>query len=679
MQVAPGQGTLFGETHGIVRRTRGRGQHVAGKGRPGRRWGSLRGTSQEINDLSCLLRDLIDSKGIGLRQLRALLTPEHFTSGVVPPLSTLSERLSGKGLDWVLVEAVIDVCAEGAVAARRTSEAKRLWARHRHSPTPAHEGPPPTSTTTTPTADPIVDAQRQTIEAQAQLVRAVEARAASEQALTNSTQLISTLLVMISRLNNQITELERAINPTDRVRNRLIAARNQLTQAEAEKARAKTEQNEALFLARKTDERVEELKQALQRLNWEDPVPDDATVDVWAMARLVERASGTSDAVFLRSVSTSLRSVHTAIDECVQLLRSARPALQRDASLTKVDSMLTAGNNAQPEESAVLGSMHPPAQQLTTVKGQQNVWQSDEWDTPFPEVIRLLNDLYQRGALSQLDHILRDVSLLPADELAHGLIALRNAGDETSARRALKLAANRPGGEVFEVVLALRRRHLPDDAERLIWDFNLRQRGAQRRVGPTSPPGQKVAESWFASHYGPVPRFKPERWEFRVFGATAIPGKASFTFTQFQELPTAQLSADLHCVKKHTWPNNDWHGVMVSTLLDMIPPAADVTHLMVWAEYGYSSNLRLNDVLNGNAILATHNHGEPLSPEHGFPLRLVVPHLYGYKGPKWVRGIEYLTADRRGFWEERGYHNLGEAEHEQRYSYQEEWGQGPAL
>ncbi|MFC9883496.1 molybdopterin-dependent oxidoreductase [Streptomyces libani] len=188
-----------------------------------------------------------------------------------------------------------------------------------------------------------------------------------------------------------------------------------------------------------------------------------------------------------------------------------------------------------------------------------------------------------------------------------------------------------------------------------------------------------MVDSWFTEHYGPVPRFRPDRWEFRVFGATAIPGKVSFTLEQFQELPTSRLSADLHCVTKRTWPNNDWGGVMVSTLFDVVPPAASVTHLMVWAEYGYSANLRMSDVLDGRAILATHNHGEPLSPEHGFPLRLVVPHLYGYKGPKWMRGIEYMTADRRGFWEERGSHNLGEVQYEQRYTYQEEPGQGPLL
>ncbi|GHD55569.1 hypothetical protein GCM10010317_040930 [Streptomyces mirabilis] len=96
-------------------------------------------------------------------------------------------------------------------------------------------------------------------------------------------------------------------------------------------------------------------------------------------------------------------------------------------------------------------------------------------------------------------------------------------------------------------------------------------------------------------------------------------------------------------------------------------------------EYGYAANLRLRDFTAPETLLATHHNGELLTAEHGFPLRLVVPHLYGYKSPKWLRGIEYLTEDRRGFWEERGYHNVGDAWKEQRYSHQEREGEGPVL
>lgn len=98
---------------------------------------------------------------------------------------------------------------------------------------------------------------------------------------------------------------------------------------------------------------------------------------------------------------------------------------------------------------------------------------------------------------------------------------------------------------------------------------------------------------------------------------------------------------------------------------------------MVWAEYGYSANMRLDDFLTRDVVLATHRDGARLAPEYGYPVRLVVPHLYGWKSVKWVRAVEYLTADRRGFWEERGYHNRADAWKEQRYSYQEVPGDGP--
>ncbi|ARP74437.1 sulfite oxidase-like oxidoreductase [Streptomyces pluripotens] len=193
------------------------------------------------------------------------------------------------------------------------------------------------------------------------------------------------------------------------------------------------------------------------------------------------------------------------------------------------------------------------------------------------------------------------------------------------------------------------------------------------------PPGQRSVAGWPARYYGPVPKFKPERWEFRVFGATASGDKYTWNFEEFTELPLTTVVADLHCVSGKTVPDNEWSGVATSTLLALAPPAPDVTHVMVWAEYGYSANLRLHEFASAQSLLARFRNREALTPEHGFPVRLVVPPLYGWKGPKWVRAIEYMTGDRRGFWEERGYHNIGEVRREQRYSYQEEPGEGPVL
>lgn len=198
--------------------------------------------------------------------------------------------------------------------------------------------------------------------------------------------------------------------------------------------------------------------------------------------------------------------------------------------------------------------------------------------------------------------------------------------------------------------------------------------GAGSRPGSQEslPPGQRLQRTWPVLHYGPVPRFKPERWDFQVYGATLDGAKHSWDYEAFGALPTAEVAADMHCVTKFTLVDNVWSGVPMSEVLAAAPPSPAATHALVWAEYGYSANMRLADLGREGAILATGRNGEQLTPEHGFPLRLVVPHLYAWKGPKWVRAIEYLTEDKRGFWEERGYHNIGDPWAEQRYSYQED-------
>jgi DMSO/TMAO reductase YedYZ molybdopterin-dependent catalytic subunit len=182
------------------------------------------------------------------------------------------------------------------------------------------------------------------------------------------------------------------------------------------------------------------------------------------------------------------------------------------------------------------------------------------------------------------------------------------------------------------------------------------------------PPGQYLPRGWPALHYGPVPKFKPESWDFRVFGA--VDRDTRWDWGSFGELPMSELMGDFHCVTKFTVLDNEWHGLACKTLMSLVPPLPTATHVMVWAEYGYSSNLTLDDFAQG--MFATHRNGTPLTAEHGFPLRLVVPHLYAWKGPKWARGVEYLDEDRRGFWEERGYHNSADPWREERYSYQEE-------
>ena len=187
----------------------------------------------------------------------------------------------------------------------------------------------------------------------------------------------------------------------------------------------------------------------------------------------------------------------------------------------------------------------------------------------------------------------------------------------------------------------------------------------------TLPPGQNLAKGYPVRHYGPVPRFRPDTWRLTVNGATADGEEHHLDVAAFNDLKRDEVVADLHCVSKWSVLDNTWEGVLARTLIDELPPADEVTHVMAWAEYGYSTNMTIDDFMSPRTILATHRNGEVLTPEHGWPLRLIVPHLYSWKGPKWLRMIEYLTVDRRGFWEERGYHRGANPWQEERYSYME--------
>ena len=207
--------------------------------------------------------------------------------------------------------------------------------------------------------------------------------------------------------------------------------------------------------------------------------------------------------------------------------------------------------------------------------------------------------------------------------------------------------------------------------------------GARRRAeglpDDRLPPGQYIPRGWPVLHYGRVPKFDAATWDLKVYGATADGGERRWSWAELAELPRSEVRADFHCVTKFSVLDNLWSGVPTACFLELAPPAPEATHVMVWAEYGYSSNMALSDFAASTSLFATHRNGEELTRDHGYPLRLVVPHLYAWKGPKWVRAVEYLVEDRRGFWEDRGYHNRADPWLEQRYSYQEAEGDGPEL
>ncbi len=193
------------------------------------------------------------------------------------------------------------------------------------------------------------------------------------------------------------------------------------------------------------------------------------------------------------------------------------------------------------------------------------------------------------------------------------------------------------------------------------------------------PPGQYIPRKLPVLHYGPIPAFRRDTWDLRIFGATQKAAETRLSWDEVAALPVSEVTADFHCVTKFTVPGMRWAGILGAEFLERFPPAPAVTHVMIWADFGYSANVRIGDFGAAGTVLATYREGSVLSPEHGFPLRLVVPQLYAWKSVKWVRAVEYLTVDRRGFWEERGYHNTADPWREQRYSYQEGEGEGPPL
>lgn len=179
------------------------------------------------------------------------------------------------------------------------------------------------------------------------------------------------------------------------------------------------------------------------------------------------------------------------------------------------------------------------------------------------------------------------------------------------------------------------------------------------------PPGQTVTEKWPVLHYGPIPPFNPRTWDFRVFGNVESPFR--LTWEEFQQLPRVTVTADMHCVTTWTKLDQMWEGVPFRYVLERAKPKPDSAFLIAHCEYGFTANLPLEHALSDDALLATGANGKALTPDHGYPLRLVVPKLYAWKSAKWLRGIEFSVEDKPGFWERNGYNNRGDPWKEERY------------
>ncbi len=188
-----------------------------------------------------------------------------------------------------------------------------------------------------------------------------------------------------------------------------------------------------------------------------------------------------------------------------------------------------------------------------------------------------------------------------------------------------------------------------------------RQRQSEGRL----PPGQSLTLKWPVLHYGSIPRFDPRTWDFRIGGLVEKPVRLSWE--EFNRLPQKEVVADMHCVTRWSRFDNRWEGVPFTEVYKLVTPKAGATHAIVLAEQGFTANLPLEDLLRPTTLFAFKHDSEPLAAEHGYPLRLVVPHLYSWKSVKWVRGLDLIAHDAPGFWEQNGYHMYGDPWKEQRF------------
>jgi DMSO/TMAO reductase YedYZ molybdopterin-dependent catalytic subunit len=179
------------------------------------------------------------------------------------------------------------------------------------------------------------------------------------------------------------------------------------------------------------------------------------------------------------------------------------------------------------------------------------------------------------------------------------------------------------------------------------------------------PPGQIITRKWPVLHYGTVPGVDLATWRFEVRGAVERP--VSLTWDELLALPRRETACDIHCVTRWSRYDNVFEGVPVQDVLAHAGVKPGAAYVLVHAEQNYTTNLPLSDLDRPANLLALSHNGEPLTPEHGGPVRLLVPHLYLWKSAKWVTGFQLLEEDYPGFWEQNGYHMRGDPWQEERY------------
>jgi DMSO/TMAO reductase YedYZ molybdopterin-dependent catalytic subunit len=180
------------------------------------------------------------------------------------------------------------------------------------------------------------------------------------------------------------------------------------------------------------------------------------------------------------------------------------------------------------------------------------------------------------------------------------------------------------------------------------------------------PPGQMLTERFPILHEGEVPYYDTDTWTLNVFGEVAE--ERTFTLDDLRKLPQTRIVVDIHCVTRWSKFDTAWEGVRFRDFLKLIDVKPDAKHVMIHADNDYDTNIPIEDLLGDEVLLAFEFDDKPLTDKHGYPLRLVVPHLYFWKSAKWIRGIEFMKEDRPGFWERNGFHMYADPFKEQRFS-----------
>lgn len=182
------------------------------------------------------------------------------------------------------------------------------------------------------------------------------------------------------------------------------------------------------------------------------------------------------------------------------------------------------------------------------------------------------------------------------------------------------------------------------------------------------PPGQFLTEKFPVLHYGSTPTYMNlDNWDFRIFGLVEAPLR--LTWAELMALPRHTQTVDIHCVTRWSKLDTTWTGIPWRELMKRIQVKPEATHAMAHCEHGFTANIGLEVLDDDDTMLAFEYDGKPLEPDHGYPLRLLVPKKYFWKSAKWLRGIEFMAGDRPGFWERNGYHMEGDPWREERFGW----------